>query len=384
MNDEMPQQVTLPVGDQENGVHQSNGDKKRRTPVSQQDLPSCSLKEALRIPQAIYDNYAGSATTPLDVAAALDMTPTGGHFRGLCGAAIAYGLTEGGYNAKDIAPTSLAKRVFEPLEEGDDSAAKREAFLKPKVISDFLTKYDGQRLPTESIAHNVLVSLGVPRERAKDAFDLISSGLKEHGLVRVTGGNTYVSLQTRVLSPGKQLAEVPEREGEDTPSLNPAVTAPSVASVPLANGHGKASNVYVSHGKNKEVVKQIQELLTYGNFKPVVSVEEVSLAKPIPQKVLDEMRSCQAAVIHVGAENAVTDAEGQQHTFLNENVLIEIGAAMALYEGRFVLLVEEGTKLPSNLQGMSEVRYRGGELTYTAAMNLLKTFNEFRSPPAHP
>ena len=63
---------------------------------------------------------------------------------------------------------------------------------------------------------------------------------------------------------------------------------------------------------------------------------------------------------------------------LNQNVLIEIGAAMALYGRRFILLVEEGTKLPSNLLGLYEVRYEGGKLDYEATMKLLKAFNDFR------
>ena len=33
---------------------------------------------------------------------------------------------------------------------------------------------------------------------------------------------------------------------------------------------------------------------------------------------------------------------------LNQNVLIEIGAAMALFDDRFILLVENETELPSN------------------------------------
>jgi len=51
---------------------------------------------------------------------------------------------------------------------------------------------------------------------------------------------------------------------------------------------------------------------------------------------------------------------------LNPNVLIEIGAALALYGKRFILLVEEGTDLPSNLQGLYQARYSGGKLDYDA------------------
>jgi len=72
------------------------------------------------------------------------------------------------------------------------------------------------------------------------------------------------------------------------------------------------------------------------------------------------------------------DKDGKQHSMLNQNVLIEIGAAMALYGRKFILLVEDGVKLPSNLQGLYEVRYEGKELGYDSTMKLLKAFNDFR------
>jgi predicted nucleotide-binding protein len=40
--------------------------------------------------------------------------------------------------------------------------------------------------------------------------------------------------------------------------------------------------------------------------------------------------------------------------------------------------VEEGVKLPSNLQGLYECRYAGNELSGEATMKLLKSFNEFK------
>ena len=46
---------------------------------------------------------------------------------------------------------------------------------------------------------------------------------------------------------------------------------------------------------------------------------------------------------------------------------------------KFILLVEEGLQLPSNLQGLYECRYSGNELTASATMKLLKAFNEFKA-----
>jgi predicted nucleotide-binding protein len=77
-------------------------------------------------------------------------------------------------------------------------------------------------------------------------------------------------------------------------------------------------------------------------------------------------------------EQVLLDEKGEQHSVLNPNVLIEIGAATALYGRNFILLVEHGTELPSNLQGLYEVRYEGDGLDHEATMRLLKSFNEFQ------
>jgi predicted nucleotide-binding protein len=90
------------------------------------------------------------------------------------------------------------------------------------------------------------------------------------------------------------------------------------------------------------------------------------------------MRSCDAAIIHVGTDMKLIDSAGKEHKMLNQNVLIEIGAAMALYGRKFILLVEKGATLPSNLQGLYEVRYEGDKLDYDSTMKLLKAFSDFR------
>ena len=135
--------------------------------------------------------------------------------------------------------------------------------------------------------------------------------------------------------------------------------------------------VFITHGKNRKILDQIKELVTFGKLEPVIAMEHETAAKPVPQKVMDDMRTCKAAVIHVDPARILLDENGDEVEQINENVLIEIGAAMALYGNKFVLLVEEGVILPSNLQGLYECRYKGDELNWTAARKLLKAFNEF-------
>ena len=72
--------------------------------------------------------------------------------------------------------------------------------------------------------------------------------------------------------------------------------------------------------------------------------------------------------------------EAEPH--LQADVLLEIGAAMALYGGNFVLLVEDSVALPLNLQELCECRYRGDELNLPTMMALLRTFSGFTRPRA--
>lgn len=167
------------------------------------------------------------------------------------------------------------------------------------------------------------------------------------------------------------LTEVPE-DAIPTPEQSEATIEQQVSNISTTN-----NRVFITHGKNTKILNQVKQLLTYGKYEPVVSMENETLAKSVPSKVMDDMRGCVAAVIHVSAERQLRDERGVEIPQINENVLIEIGAAMALYRDKFVLLVEEGLTLPSNLQGLYECRYQGDELTTTAVMKLLNAFNDF-------
>ncbi|SPM42072.1 hypothetical protein MNAB215_4290 [Mycobacterium numidiamassiliense] len=362
--------------------------KQKRARLAQSDVPSVTLRQALRVPQALRDAYAKKAATPLQVGRAMEMTHTAGPFRALTGGAVAYGLTEGAAQADTIALTPLGRRAVAPTTEGDDALALAEAVLKPRVIREFLEKYDQNRLPKQAIAYNVLEEMGVPIDATERALEMILENARFVGYVVENQGNEYVDLSA---SAGGSLAVeddkgepdnesdsdtagVKQRDDVDCPPTTKVTPAGPVKVETIVN-----NKVFVTHGKNVEVVEQIAELLKFGGFEPVVSIQKESLAKSLPDKVMDDMRSCSAAVVHVGPEKILLDGEDKEHKVLNPNVLIEIGAALALYGKKFILLVEEGTELPSNLQGLYQARYSGGKLDYEATMKLLKTFNEFKS-----
>jgi predicted nucleotide-binding protein len=365
---------------------ENSGEKERKSRVAQADVPRYTLHEAIRVPKAICDNFAKNPTKPFNVAAALDLKPSSSHFRMLVGASSAYGLTEGSHSSELISLTDLGRQIAAPTEEGMDIRAMKEAMLKPRVINQFLRKYNHSKVPIERIAQNVLEEMGVPKDSSRQTFQLLIKSARDMGFLRELKGEFYVDLDSSVNTKIKvdlinelntPNTEVKAQE-KDINGANEKSDSYDKHNSPPPDLTSN-NQVFITHGKNKEIVNQLKELLSFGKFTPIVAEENETVSKPVPEKVLDSMRSCYAAIIHVGKEIKVLDQEGKEHIFLNQNVLIEIGAAMALYGGRFILLVEQGTSLPSNLQGLYQVHYEGTKLDYDATMKLLRAFNDFRS-----
>lgn len=356
--------------------------RKNKKRLNQSDVPAYSLEHAMRVPVAVFENYAGGPSKPIDVAAAMDLLPTSSQFRMLTGSAIAYGLTEGGAQSQEIALTDLANKILQPLEEGVEMDAKRESLLKPRIIGEFINKYNGSPIPKDQIAQNVLISMGVPNERASDVLALILEGAEGLGLITEIKGKKYVNLSSPKAQPAISLPEVDELGYEDDDSVTTSTPEPittttpdPVPSVTLSNN----KRVFITHGRNKTFIEPIKKLLSFGEMEAVVSVEKQSVSQPVPEKVMNDMRECGAAIIHVEDELTLLDKDAKEHVMLNPNVLIEIGAAMALYKKRFILLVKDGVKLPSNLQGLYEVRYSGESMDGEATIKLLEAINAMKA-----
>ena len=276
--------------------------QQKRTYIKQADVPMLSLDDALRIPQAILDNYAGKPTSPLYVAKALNIDPKGAQLKFLSGAAIAYGLIDGGAQASTITITELTKRILRPKQEGGDIAARREAVLIPRVFKDFLNNYNGHPFPRPDIAVNVLEEMGVPRDKAQEVLQRIESSAVSVGFIEEIKGKKYVTLQGVAPQP-KGDAEEPDNDEEENNEDNqhkeeqketetrvefkPPATVSFPKSTLIATAIAddeRRRKVFITHGKNKELVEPIKKLLEYGELIPIVSVDRQSVSKPVPEK----------------------------------------------------------------------------------------------------
>lgn len=362
---------------------QNADDEPKRAKVSQSEFPNVTLSQASRIAHAIWENFAGRGGAPHQIAMALDLSPTSGGWRNLCGASIAYGLTDGGYNASAITLTELGRKMVAPTDEGDDQRAGVEAILKPRIQKEFFQRYNLAKFPRDDIAQNVLIQMGLPKERCTAALEILKANGEGTGIIQQTKTGPFVALDAR--APRDEAGAKQQELAEELPERE-VVTADSqearMRDVPASAPDRRPGKVFITHGKNKRILEQIKRAVTLGGFDPIVSVQQETAAKPVPEKVLDDMRSCSAAVIHVGAEAEFTDKDGKGHVQINPNVLIEIGAAMALYRGRFILVVEEGVELPSNLQGLYQCRHSGEGLDWDAGMKILEALRGLKAVQA--
>ncbi|HUU28050.1 MAG TPA: TIR domain-containing protein [archaeon] len=349
--------------------------KQKRAYISQSEIPRLTLSEAIRLAQSLYDDFSGKPTPPHQLAVKVGNSPTSSVWQQLCGSSIAYGLTSGGYNANTISLTDLGHRVVAPTVEGDDLIAKVECALLPKIAKRFYENYNRSKFPQDKIACNILARMGAPPNRLDKVLEILKRNGEFVGIIHQTITGPFVAIDTPKpqFEKGAPLVTMEEQAeaGTELPSDTGAVK-PQVSLSPLQQ------RVFITHGKNKEIISQLKELLSFGKFIPIIAEEHETTSKPVPDKVLEDMRSCFAGVIHISSEDELLDKEGTVHRKINENVLIEIGAAMALYGRNFILLVHKEIHLPSNLQGLYLCYYEGENLDYEATIKLLRAFNEFK------
>lgn len=196
----------------------------------------------------------------------------------------------------------------------------------------------------------------------------------------VAGGGTKL---TRLRVNREELAEfvegqaaLPEAPGEaglaeEQLGVEPPVTAPGAA-YPI--------KVFIAHSKNEAILADIKRTVDLAGFEWYVAEEEETPALPIPEKVADGMRQCNSAIINVSADQPIVGEDGQETFKVNENALIEVGAAGVRYGyDRIILLWDRRVPVPSNLQGLYRCEYEGDRLDLETAFKLMEAMKRFRA-----
>jgi hypothetical protein len=347
----------------------------KRSKVSQTEFPGNLLQHAEKIAQALWENFAGRGAAPHDVAMSLELSPTSGGWRNLCGSAIAYGLTDGGYAADQITLTALGRRIVAPTEEGDDTRARVEAMMQPRLEREFYERYNRAKFPKDEIGRNVLVSLGLPKDRAERSFEI----LKQNGLYTGVLRDTKTGLFVAIDSPVPLRVPIDHDEGHDLGgddlTREPPVEAASDMGLkpPLEDDGPK--QLFVAHGKNRKPLEDLKKILDQFKIPYKVAVDEPNKGRPISSKVAELMEDCSAGIF-IFTKDEQFFKKNKQGEFEevwrpSENVVYELGAASIRWDRKIIIVREEGVNFPSDFSDLGHITFKDGEIA-TNAMDILK------------
>jgi len=167
------------------------------------DFPKHTLEESLRAPQGIEDKNGGQPLPPIEMAAALDMSPGSSDFRVILSSSIKYGLTSGSFNSERVSLEEQGRNIVEATSEESRRGAIMQAALTPSTFKSIYQHFKGKKLPEATFFENTIVrEFDVPREHAKKCVEVFIKNVEFVGLVRT-------------LPSGKWLSTAPIGEAED-------------------------------------------------------------------------------------------------------------------------------------------------------------------------
>src|SRR3989441_2263453 len=414
-------------------------EKKAREKVPEEfPFPRNSLKEALAVPRAIeHDNAGKPYDTMLLAKQSLNTTPRSSSFEVLLTSSERYGLSVGSSRAKTISLTATGDAIVASSDETIRAANIRRALLTPKVFEEFFTRYDGKILPSEEILKVVLEQeFQLPEPDVYECYEVLMKNIADYDLLIAYGESRTVYLGKLMKQAGMPQPPVVERTVEQPPEVQPPGVQPPevqppgvqppgvqppgvqppevqppgvqhpvaepkkavekwggltdllgassppvpVATPPLepAKIDPKVPRVFISHCKNKNILRQIKQMLDQGKVDRVISEEKETAATPLSDRVSDLMWECNCAIINISADDEKKEEETLE---INENVIAEVWGAYLHYKKRVILVIDRRLKdkLPNSMQGLTAILYERNQISWTDGVRLQSALNEFRN-----
>jgi predicted nucleotide-binding protein len=341
-------------------------------------FPRNSLTEALRVPQIIWDNNAGEPLALLDIAKTLERSPTSMGFAELLRSSQRYGLTNESYTqelTKTISLTPLGNSIVAPQPGEEVNVLKREALETPDLFRDVFSVLQGKVIPPAEPFKNMLIrTFHLDKDDADACYAVLTQNIEELGLAETIQGKTYLRLdKLGTYTKEEQEPVGTKEEGVPAEPETKAVSETKTAPCPPA----KVPWVFISHSKNKKILEQIKQVLSFGSFNYEIAEERETPSIPLSDKVFGLMRKCNCAIINISAD----EEKKQGETYaINENVLIEVGGAFLHFDRRVILIIDKKLKdvLPSMMQGLTAIFYEGDELSWNDGMRLQSALTAFR------
>jgi len=341
--------------------------------------PEIPITEAIKVPQGIREHNAGRPMNRVLLAEALKLSPTSSDFRDLLSASYKYGFTKGSFNSETIDLTELGEQLTKPRSEMEKLSAMRKGLRKIVLFERLLTYFNNNKLPTAEFLKNTLERepFNITPERSGEAANVFIANGKAVGFIRDVSGSPFVVIEagppaaevseaiTEVEKEQVAISETTEEKEPVLPTLQKPKTPTEAPQIPTS------LQFFIGHGKDKEALEQLKEILNQLGIPYVVAQEEPNVGRPISKKVKELIDSCSGGIFILSADEEFKDLDGNSIFRPRENVVFELGAASHKYDQRIVIFKENGVAFPTDFRDLGHIEYEKGQLA-GKTMDLLK------------
>ncbi|HYE74965.1 MAG TPA: TIR domain-containing protein [Blastocatellia bacterium] len=133
--------------------------------------------------------------------------------------------------------------------------------------------------------------------------------------------------------------------------------------------------VFISCAEGINTATQISAILELAEIQTEVYERKVSFSPLLSNEVLNAMRACDAAIVFITPNDGSESQDGE--VALNQSVLHQINAALALYGEQVTLIYTDGLKPTGELQAITHFVFDEGELSLEKGVEIAKVVKSF-------
>ncbi len=298
--------------------------EKRRRRRRARSYPIHELQNSLEVASAIHKEGISGSINTVRLSGILRTTPDSSAYVMRLTSARKYGLTEGNSRSENIILTDRGRSAVAPSRPEEQRRALIEAALEPSLFYKFYDAYDGQKLPTDEMATNLLQrDFGIGSSLIQECLDVIKSNGYFVGLLGEVGRDVYVST-SGAHSSAKPAELFPEKDPIDL------VTERKVQS----------NSIFVGHLGCPDIIRYIEPFLS--SFGISFHSFEFGVAFPLTEIASIEVAACNSAVIVYAKNDKFSFENSNGFNKSRESMINLVGAVSALYGNRILLLRERG------------------------------------------
>ena len=313
----------------------------------------------MEVVESLYRHGSDGSMDRVVLAGKIGTTPASSAFVIRLSSCERYGLTSSESGVVELTPRGEAAAA--PSSPDERQAALLEAALEPELFRRFYDAYDGQKLPDDDMARNMLRrDLGVEEDLTAECLEVLKQNGYFAGLLGDVGGSVYVS------SNGAH-ADQPSDEDPGSPGPGSNIEERQQAA-PLPTDR----DILIGHSGASDVARTIESTLAL--FEVPCRTLELDGGATFDGSAAEVTGTCGAAiVVHAGPSLPPLDDSTERRA--REDAVNLIGGATALFGSRVLLLRERGLERLRQESSVDTMQFRRGA-SEELGLELLRRLHE--------